>query len=202
VTTQTADSATGSTAGTEIARSDLAGDYALDVNHSTLAFVARHAMVTKVRGQFRDFEGSLHVDADDPTKSSAKLSIVANSIDTGVGQRDDHLRSNDFFDMATYPSLSFTSTGVEVEDDTTFRVTGDLTIKDVTKAVTFDLEFTGAVIDPWGNTRIGFEGRTTVNRKDWNLTWNVPLAAGGVLVGDKVTLEFDIAAVKQQPSES
>lgn len=181
----------------DIALVDITGDYTLDTDHSTLAFIARHAMITKVRGSFKEFDGTLHVNATEPTKSSAKVTMVAKSLDTGVAARDEHLRSNDFFEMETYPSLSFASSSVEAVGQTTFRVTGDLTVKATTRPVTFDLEYTGAVTDPWGNIRIGLEGRTTVSRKDWNLTWNVPLAAGGVLVGDKVTLEFDISAVKQ-----
>lgn len=183
------------TGGVELA--EVTGDYTIDTNHSSLAFIARHAMITKVRGVFKEFDGILHIDADTPTNSSARITMVAKSIDTGVAQRDEHLRSNDFFAMETYPELTFASTSIEAADDTTFRVTGDLTIKGTTKSITFDLDFTGAVTDPWGNIRIGLEGKTTVNRKDWDLTWNVPLAAGGVLVGDKVTLEFDISAIKQ-----
>ncbi len=174
----------------------LTGDYNLDPAHSRIGFVARHAMVTKVRGAFKEVEGSGHFDTQDPSRSHLQLTIKAASIDTGQPDRDAHLRSNDFFDMEKYPEIRFASTSVEKVDDDTYRVTGDLTIKDVTRPVTIDFELGGAVIDPWGNQRIGLEGQTVVNRKDWGVNWNAALEAGGVLVSEKVTLEFDVAAVK------
>lgn len=183
---------------TELAR--LTGDYTIDPGHSRIGFVARHAMVTKVRGSFNDFEGWFHLDADDPTKSSAKVNIKAKSIDTRNEQRDAHLRSNDFFAMDQYPEITFESTGVERVDETHFRLTGDLTIKGVTRPLTIDFEYMGAAVDPWGKLRIGFEGSTTVNRKDWGVNWNVALEAGGMLVSENVTLEFEIAAVKEDVS--
>ena len=175
----------------------LTGTYLIDPAHSRFGFVARHAMVTKVRGSFHDFTGTLRLDETDPTSGSGELNIVATSIDTGNEQRDGHLRSNDFFDMETYPELTYRSTGIEALGDDKYKVTGDLTIKDVTKSVTLDVEYTGAAVDPYANVRIGLEGRTVVNRKDWGVNWNAPLEAGGVLVGEKVTLEIDISAIKQ-----
>jgi len=175
----------------------LSGTYLIDPAHSRFGFVARHAMVTKVRGSFHDFTGTLRLDETDPTSGSGELNIVATSIDTGNEQRDGHLRSNDFFDMETYPELTYRSTGIEALGDDKYKVTGDLTIKDVTKSVTLDVEYTGAAVDPYANVRIGLEGRTVVNRKDWGVNWNAPLEAGGVLVGEKVTLEIDISAIKQ-----
>lgn len=172
------------------------GTYAIDPAHSRIGFVARHAMVTKVRGSFNDFEGSGYFDAADPQKSHLALTIKAASVDTRNQERDAHLRSNDFFDMEQYPEISFVSTGVETLDETTIRVTGDLSIKGVTKPVSVDFEYTGAAVDPYGNHRIGFEGRATVNRKDWGVNWNAALEAGGVLVGEKVTLEFEVSAIK------
>ncbi len=118
------------------------------------------------------------------------------SVDTRSADRDAHLRSGDFFDVDNHPKLTFTSTSISAVDATTYRVTGDLTIKDVTREVTFDLTFTGAATDPFGNERIGFEGEVAVNRKDWNLTWNAALEAGGVLVSENVTLEFEVSAVR------
>ncbi|HEY9555388.1 MAG TPA: YceI family protein [Acidimicrobiales bacterium] len=174
----------------------LTGDYTIDASHSTLGFTARHAMVTKVRGAFNEFEGTVHADAADPSKSSAKITIQAASIDTRNADRDAHLKSNDFFAMDEFPTLTFESTQAEKVNDETYRVTGDLTVRGVTKPVSIDFEFTGAVEDPWGNTRIGFEGSTSLNRKDFGLTWNSPLAAGGVLVSEKVNLEFDLSLVK------
>ena len=174
----------------------LTGTYTVDPTHTRIGFVARHAMVTKVRGSFNDFAGSGFFNAEDPTQSNLELTIQATSISTGNSDRDNHLRSNDFFDMETYPEIKFVSTGVEKVDDETFEVTGDLTIKDVTKPVTVAFEVSGPVQDPWGNTRIGLEGRAEVNRKDWGVNFNVALEAGGLLVSEKVTLEFDVAAVK------
>lgn len=175
----------------------LTGDYTLDVAHSRLGFVARHAMVTKVRGAFNEFDGTAHIDGGDPSRSTVNIVIKTASVDTRNAQRDGHLRTNDFFEVETYPEIVFTSTAISQKDETTFEVTGDLRIKDVTRPVTFDLEFTGAATDPFGNQRVGFDGSLQVNRKDWNVMWNAPLEAGGVLVSEKVTLEFEISAIKQ-----
>jgi polyisoprenoid-binding protein YceI len=182
----------------ETTTSTLTGNYTIDPAHSRIGFVARHAMVTKVRGSFNDFEGSGYFDAEDPAKSQLQLTIHAASIDTRNADRDGHLRSNDFFDMDTYPELTFASTQIERVDDENYQVTGDLTIKGVTKAVTVDFEYSGAAVDPFGNTRIGLEGKTTVNRKDWGVNWNAALEAGGVLVSEKVTLEFEVSAIRTE----
>lgn len=175
----------------------LTGDYEIDAAHSRLGFVARHAMVTKVRGNFETFSGTIHADGSDPAASKVELSIDVVSINTGNEQRDGHLRTNDFFDAETYPTITFSSTAIEPKGDNTFQVNGDLTIRGVTKPVSLDVEFTGAAVDPFGNSRIGFEGSTVINRKDFGVSWNAPLEAGGVLVSEKVTLELDIAAVKK-----
>jgi polyisoprenoid-binding protein YceI len=153
-------------------------------------------MVTKVKGSFTELSGSGYFDADNPAASHLELRIVAKSVDTGNRDRDAHLRGNDFFDMDNYPEIIFSSTSVGAAGEDRYAVSGDLTIKGVTRPVSFELELTGPVVDPWGNTRIGLEGSTTVNRKDWGVNWNAALEAGGVLVGEKVTLEFDVAAVK------
>lgn len=179
---------------------DLTGDYEIDVAHSRLGFVARHAMVTSVRGQFADFAGRLHLDAEDPTRSTAQVTIQVASINTGQEQRDAHLRSPDFFDVEKYPEMTFTSTRAEQVGEDAFRLTGDLTIRDVTRPVTLDVTYNGSAKDPFGNLRAGFEGRATVNRKDWNLTWNAALETGGFLVSDKIRLEFDVSAVKLTPT--
>ncbi len=176
------------------------GTYAIDPSHSRIGFVARHAMVTKVRGSFNEFEGSGHFDAENPANSHLALIIQANSIDTRNEDRDGHLKSNDFFDMETYPEIKFASTAVEKVDDDNYRVTGDLTIKDVTKPVTVDFEYTGTAVDPYQNQRIGFDGSTTVNRKDWGVNWNTALDTGGVLVSEKVTLEFGYSAIRTEAS--
>jgi len=181
-----------------ITPADLTGDYTIDPTHSRLGFVARHAMVTKVRGAFGDFEGSLHIDAGDPAKSSGQVLIQAKSVDTGNADRDTHLRGNDFFAMEEFPEIRFVSSSVAPVDADNYKVSGDLTIRGVTKPVTIDFELGGAAHDPWGNLRIGLEGKVTINRKDWGVNWNAALEAGGLLVSEKVTLELDISAVKQQ----
>ena len=172
------------------------GTYTIDPTHSRIGFVARHAMVTKVRGSFNDFDGTGFFDADNPTNSHLQLTIQATSIDTRNADRDAHLRSNDFFDMETHPEIAFASTAVEQTDDDTYRVTGELTIKGVTKPVTIDFDYTGTAIDPYGNQRIGLDGATTINRKDWGVNWNTALETGGVLISEKVTLEFEVSAIR------
>lgn len=179
---------------------DLSGDYVIDVAHTQLGFVARHAMVTKVRGRFREFKGNAHLDAAHPERSTASVVIEARSIDTGNADRDAHLRSNDFLDMENYPQITFDSTAAEQVDGQHYKLTGDLTIKGTTCAVTVDFMFTGVVVDPTGNVRAGFEGTCTLNRKDWGVAWNAPLEAGGMLVSEKVNLEIEVSAVKGQPT--
>jgi polyisoprenoid-binding protein YceI len=175
---------------------DITGDYTIDTSHSRLGFSARHAMVTTVRGGFKEFEGQAHVDTADPAASSVHLTIKAGSIDTGVADRDGHLRSADFFDAETYPEITFASTGVEREGET-WTITGDLTIKDVTKPISIEFESTGSARDPFGNTRIGFEGQAVLSRKEWGLNWNAALETGGFLVSDKIKLDIDISAIQQ-----
>lgn len=175
---------------------DLTGAWTIDPTHSRIGFVARHAMVTKVRGSFTEFEGTGSFDAADPSKSNLELTIAAKSIDTSNADRDAHLRGNDFFDMDAHPEIRFVSTAVEPLGGNEYRVTGDLTIKGVTKPVSVDFEYTGTAVDPFGNTRMGLEGSVVVNRKDWGVNWNAALEAGGVLVSEKVTLEFDVSALK------
>jgi polyisoprenoid-binding protein YceI len=176
--------------------SDLSGTYVIDPAHTRVGFVARHAMVTKVRGAFNEFEGSAVVDGTDFTKSTGQLTIQAASIDTRNEQRDTHLRSNDFLAMEEFPQITFIATDVRQADETTLEVTGDLTIRGMTNSVTIPFEFEGAATDPFGNLRIGFEGSTVINRKDYGITWNAALETGGVLVSDKITLEFDVSAIK------
>ena len=175
---------------------ELSGTYILDPTHTRIGFVARHAMVTKVRGQFNDFEGTGVVDATDFTKSAVTVVIQAASIDTRNEQRDAHLRSNDFLAMDEHPQITFTSTGIRQTGPTGVELTGDLTIRGITKTVTVPFEFEGAATDPYGNLRVGFEGSVVINRKDYGVTWNVALETGGVLVSDKVTLEFEVSAIK------
>ncbi len=181
---------------TSLPADQLTGSYEIDPVHSRIGFVARHAMVTKVRGSFNEFTGSGYFDAADPARSHLELTIKADSIDTRNQDRDNHLRSNDFFDMATYPELRFASTSFAKSAESTYKVTGDLTMKGITRSITIDFELTGAAVDPYGNQRLGLEGEVTVNRKDWEINWNAPLEAGGVLVGEKVVLEFEVSAIK------
>ena len=178
------------------ALTELTGTYTLDPAHTRIGFVARHAMVTKVRGAFNEFEGTGTLDGTNPANSRVQVTIDAASIDTRNAQRDEHLRSNDFLAMKEYPQITFSSTAVRPVDDTTFEVTGDLTIKGVTNSVTIPFTFEGAAKDPFGNQRAGFEGSVTINRKDYGVTWNAALEGGGVLVSDKVVLEFEISAIK------
>ena len=175
---------------------DLTGTYTLDPSHSRIGFVARHAMIAKVRGAFNEVSGTATIDGANPSASSLEVTIQAGSVDTRDANRDGHLTSPDFFDVATYPTITFVATGFEITGDDTVEVTGNLTIKDVTKPVTIPFEFGGAATDPFGNHRIGFEGQVVVNRKDWGLTWNAALETGGVLVADKVTLELEVSAIQ------
>ena len=171
------------------------GTYAIDPTHSRIGFVARHAMVTKVRGSFNEFEGSAVVGAD-LADTTASVTIQVASIDTRNEQRDGHLKSNDFLSIEEFPTITFVSTGVTAAGPSSLELTGDLTVRGVTNAVTIPFEFEGAAVDPYGNVRAGFEGSVTINRKDYGVTWNAALETGGVLVSDKIALEFEISAIK------
>ena len=186
--------ATTSTAPSDLAA--LAGTWTIDPAHSSIGFVARHAMVTKVRGTFDEFEGIAIVDAGDFARSRVSLTIQAASIDTRNDQRDEHLRSNEFFAMDTYPRITFASTAVTQTGPAEFGITGDLTIKGTTRSVTVPFHFEGVARDPFGNLRAGFEGSATINRKDYGLTWNTALETGGVLVSDRIVLEFEVSAIR------
>ncbi|MGV9451437.1 YceI family protein [Streptomyces sp. NPDC003635] len=174
----------------------LTGDYTIDAAHTTLGFVARHAMVTNVKGKFLDFSGSLSLDGSDPSKSTASLDVKMDSIDTGSADRDGHLKSADFFRTDEFPTMTFRSTKAEALGGDDYRITGDLTILGTTRPLTIDLEFNGAAKDPFGNERVGFEGKAEILRSEWGLTWNAALETGGVLVSDKIKLNFDISAIR------
>lgn len=189
------DTATVATVNPELAA--LSGVYTVDPSHTTIGFVARHAMITNVKGSFLDFEGSLHLDGTDPTKSKASLDVTMDSIDTGSADRDGHLKSADFFKTEEHPKMSFRSTKSEALGGNNYRITGDLSILGTTKPLTIDLEFNGVAKDPFGNERAGFEGKAELLRSEWGLTWNAALETGGVLVSDKIKLVFDISAIKQ-----
>ena len=174
----------------------VAGTWAIDPVHSEVSFVVRHMMVSKVRGRFDKFDGTFVTGAD-PLASSVTATVDLTSINTGQEQRDAHIRSADFFEVEKYPEMTFVSTGIRQAEEG-FFLEGDLTIKDVTKAIALDFEVTGVAQDPWGNQRLGLEGSTVINRKDWNVNFNVALEAGGMLVSDKITIEFEVSAVKEQ----
>jgi polyisoprenoid-binding protein YceI len=174
----------------------LTGTYTFDPAHSRVGFVARHAMVTKVRGAFNEFEGTAVIDGANPANSSATVTVQVASVDTRNAQRDGHLRTNDFLDAENYPQITFVSTAIEHDGGNDFKVTGDLTIKDVTRSVSIDFTLTGSALDPFGNTRVGFEGALAIKRSDWELTWNTMLDTGGVLVSDRIQVEFDVSAIK------
>ncbi|MCW7944168.1 polyisoprenoid-binding protein [Streptomyces hygroscopicus] len=175
----------------------LTGHYTVDPAHSTFGFIARHAMVTNVKGSFQDFEGALRLDGSDPSKSTASIDVKMDSIDTGSADRDNHLRSSDFFKTDEHPAMTFRSTEAQALGGDDYRITGDLTILGTTRPITIDLEFNGAATDPFGNERVGFEGKAELLRSEWGLTWNAALETGGVLVSDKIKLVFDISAIKQ-----
>jgi polyisoprenoid-binding protein YceI len=168
------------------------GSWDIDPAHSDLTITARHLMVTKVRGTFADISGTIEV-AEDPADSSVRVVAKAASVTTGAADRDNHLRSPDFLDADRYPEVTFQSTDLE-RDGEKWALTGDLTIRGVTKPVTFDLRFEGSAEDPFGNTKSAFTATGEIDREQWGLTWNVPLEGGGVLVSKKLSVEFDVQA--------
>jgi polyisoprenoid-binding protein YceI len=170
------------------------GTWNVDPTHSGLNFTVKHLMVSKVRGRFGAFTGTIVIDGD-PLKSSVKASAQVASIDTNEKSRDEHLRTGDFFDAEKFPTIDFASTKIQKAGDD-FVLHADLTIKGITKNVKFDLEFEGTGKDPWGNLKAGFSAKAEINRKEWGLEYNAALETGGVLIGEKVKLELDIQAVK------
>ncbi|MFQ6171005.1 YceI family protein [Oryzobacter sp. R7] len=175
----------------------LNGDWEFDPAHTRIGFSARHAMVTTVRGSFNDVEGHIHADLDDMSNSSVVVTLRSASVDTRSKDRDTHLRSADFFDVENYPEITFVSTRVEEVDENAFAVTGELTIRDITQELMIPIALTGVETDAFGVLRAGFEGTRRVNRRDFGLEWNMPLDSGGVLVSEKITLEFEISATKK-----
>lgn len=173
-----------------------AGTYVLDQAHKRVGFVARHMMVSKVRGQFAEATATITI-AENPLDSSVTATIQASSIETGQADRDAHLRSGDFLDVETYPTLEFRSTGVKSHSGNEFVLTGDLTIKGVTRPVELDVEFEGVGRSPFGQEIFGFTATTEIDREDFGLTWNVALETGGVLVGKKVKIEIEGEAIRQ-----
>jgi polyisoprenoid-binding protein YceI len=170
------------------------GTWNVDTAHSSVAFSARHLMITKVRGRFGSFHGTVSI-PEDRLGAKVVAEVDLASVSTGDEGRDNHLRSADFFDVENHPTMAFESTGVYERGDD-FILTGDLSIRGVTKPIEFELEFEGVGTDPWGNTKAAFSARTEINRKDWGLEWNVALDTGGVLVSEKVGLQLEIQLVK------
>jgi polyisoprenoid-binding protein YceI len=170
--------------------------WTLDPTHSQAEFGVRHLMISTVKGHFRDLSGAVTVEDGDLTTAQIDVTIQAASIDTRVGQRDDHLRSADFFDVERFPALTFHSTAVERVADDRYRVAGDLTIRDVTRPVTLDVQGLGSVRDPWGSERTGYTATSRINRKDFGLNWNKALETGGFVVGDDVRIDIEVELVR------
>lgn len=173
----------------------------IDPAHTSAEFIARHMMVTNVRGKFTDVSGTVHFEPANPTATSVDVTISAASVTTGANDRDNHLRSPDFFDVEKYPHLTFRSTKVESTGNNTAKLIGDLTIRDVTRPVTLDVEFIGTGKNPWGMTVAGFEASTRINREDFGLTWNVALEAGGVLVGKEIKIELAVQTILAEETQ-
>jgi polyisoprenoid-binding protein YceI len=172
-------------------------NWQVDGVHSAVNLTVRHMVISKVRGHFGKWSAKLQLDTAEQTRSSVEVDIEAASIETGVADRDTHLRSPDFLDAARYPTLRYRSRRVEAATKDRLRVVGDLTIRDVTREVILDVEYGGQGKDPWGNTRVGFTASTSVSRKDFGLTWNQALETGGVLVADRVDIEIELQAIQQ-----
>jgi len=170
--------------------------FQIDKAHSGIDFTVRHMMISKVRGRFDSFDGTINLDAANPEKSTVDVTIDANSISTRDAQRDGHLKSADFLDAENHPTLHFVSTRVERTGDATAKLYGDLTIRGVTKPVVLDVEYAGSTKSPWGTTNYGFEASTKINRKDWDLTWNVALETGGVLVSDEIAVHVEVELIE------
>jgi polyisoprenoid-binding protein YceI len=171
----------------------------LDPAHSLVEFSAKHMMITSVKGRFTDLKGTIQVDESHPDRSTVEVEIAAGSITTGVGQRDDHLRSADFLDVENHPAITFRSTRVEgayAQPGDSFRVVGDLTIRGTTREVTLDVTFEGTGRDPWGGERASFSAETRLDRREFDLTWNQALETGGILVGNQLKLSLEVQAVK------
>ncbi|MFE4256909.1 YceI family protein [Streptomyces sp. NPDC056910] len=174
----------------------LTGQWTIDRPHSRIGFSVRHAMVTTVRGAFADYDSTLYFDGARPSQSRAEITIRVASVDTGVEQRDAHLIGTDFFDARRYPEMTFRSTSATHDGGETFRMTGDLTIRQVTRPVELQLDYLGSVVDPFGYERAGFDATTTIDRTQWGLVYNQRLEAGGTMVSEKVRLQFDISAIR------
>lgn len=173
----------------------------IDPSHTLLEFSAKHMMITTVRGRFTEFDGVIVVDADNPANSYAEGTVQTASVDTRESNRDAHLRSADFFDVEQFPTMHFRSTAIEPLGGDRYRVTGDLTIKETTRPVTFTVTDEGGGLDPWGGERRAFSAEAKINRKEWGLNWNVALEAGGWLVSEEIRINAEVQVVKEQEEE-
>jgi polyisoprenoid-binding protein YceI len=176
--------------------------WSIDTAHSEINFAIQHMMITKVRGQFEKFTGEINFNAQNPENSTVEIEIEIDSINTREAKRDAHLRSADFFDADNFPKMTFKSTKVEKTGENTARLTGDLTIRDITHPVTLEVEHTGVAVNPYGKTVAGFSARGKINRKEWELNWNVALETGGWLVGEEVEINIDLQLVKETETEA
>ncbi len=172
------------------------GTWVIDPSHSSVEFVAKHLVVSKVRGRFASFSGTIEV-ADPIERSNVDVTIEAASIDTGDRDRDGHVKSGDFLDVETFPQLTFRSTGAHHKDGDRWSIPGELTIRDVTKPVELDVEYLGVYTDPWGNEKAAFTASTELDREQFGITWNQALETGGVLVGKTVKIEIDVQLAEQ-----
>jgi polyisoprenoid-binding protein YceI len=172
----------------------------LDTVHSGINFTVRHMVVSKVRGRFAKFSGSVALDEGDLTRSLVEATIDTSSIDTGTAQRDEHLRSADFFDVEHFPQIRFRSTTIEKLEGDLYRLTGELTIRDVTRPISLEAEYGGRGKDPWGNERVGFTAKGTLDRRDFGLRWNQVLETGGFLLSDRIEIELEVQAVRAAAS--
>jgi polyisoprenoid-binding protein YceI len=171
--------------------------WTIDGAHSQSRFAVRHMMISTVHGGFEKFSGTIDFDEKDPVRSLLNVQIESASLNTKEPKRDEHLRSPDFFNVAQYPHMTYKSKSMQQTDATHGRITGDLTIRDVTREVVLDVEYGGQARSPWGTVSAGFSAQTKINRKDWNLDWNKALETGGDLVGDEITIDIDLEVVKQ-----
>jgi polyisoprenoid-binding protein YceI len=180
----------------------MASIWKIDESHSAVEFVVKHMMVSKTKGRFTKFDGTINLDEENLANSSAKVEIDVASIDTHDEKRDAHLRSADFFDAEQFPTITFVSTEVLPRGRDTFQLIGDLTIKGVAQKVVIEVEATGIGTSPWGQQVAGFEAKTDIDRKDYGLTWNVALETGGFLVGDNIKINLEVEAVQQAAAEA
>jgi polyisoprenoid-binding protein YceI len=174
----------------------------IDSSHSQIQFTVRHMMISRVRGSFESFSGTVALNEENPNETTVSVSIEADSIRTRDAQRDGHLKSPDFLDVETFPAITFASTKVERTGTKSAKLHGDLTIRDITRPVVLDVEYVGQAKSPWGTISAGFSASTKINRKEWNLTWNQALETGGVLVGEEIAIDIELEMIKQPEAEA